>query len=206
MITFKTLKDFIEHKTKCSLCDSALSPRLVGRIISRRMPPEPEENYTINAPLTGDDFVFKLEYTSPYISINKKCKVNIISSELSSNDGDGLVKEVWTKYSPRIELTCKHKECKHNFYVLSSPMIFWSNDPNEYDPKMWGFCNVHTDVECFNLNKKLWVALDEFRSKTYVYKTDGNFLDPPFTMPLMSVVPENKEKVFNRIKTIINFS
>ncbi len=194
---FDKIYDFILFKNKCPLCSGLLRPEMRSAVMYSYFYKSSIQNINsdISSRLTGDDFVFKIKYTSANVSIAEKCSLNINTNTLSidSNADKGNVRDIFNSFIVRFELHCTNKECKHNYYTFTNPVILSEQMKIE---------NISTASEGFNL-PKLWIQNDFSKDRTYIWSKQSE--NSPIIMPLIKIDPTNKDKMFNKIHTMVNF-
>ncbi len=197
----QNIKNLIEQQTNCSICNSPLHAFLKERSSNKESIPKKQINL-INSKFKNQQFEFKLEYNSYGIDINN-C---VILSELNVLTLDPPIKileiedtlSVLSHLSLNIELHCLNKACKHNFYTFTSIL------KPQYDSNIGIYFHPFLlDWECFNL-KHLWIQNDHISQVTKIYNTKS-ISTPPITAPFLQITSSNKDKIFNRIQTIVNF-
>jgi len=208
-MTYSKIKDLLDIKSHCAICGDFLVPYLKERSSWRQNFP------IINSRLNDDSFVFRVKYTSPSLSIDKKCRIDINSNTFyidgNHQDDDILganielidILRVFTDAQVNVELHCCNAKCRSNYYITTTNLKLKVNDhfSASIDPIM-------IDWECYNFSH-FWIQNDIIRSTTSIYFTNQSLKEFPYTkpivVPLIEVIPETKDKVFNKIKTIVNF-
>lgn len=199
IVYFDTINEFIYHRKNCIFCKQPLIPILTNFVGAHRG----LKISDINAKLTNDKFVFKVEYYSPSITINTECNINVLNNELSSeNDEFTQSLIIFDVMAPHIDLQCRNAKCKYNYYISSTILKISTGDI------MYGetvkINTLSVDMECFNLSK-LWIKNDWINNTTQIFSTKNPNSIPCETQMILFDTIE-QDKLFNKIKTIVNFS
>ena len=189
----KNIQEIIDYKKSCPLCHNNLIPFLRN-----------SEGYgwshcqfnKINARLTDDNFIFKIDYTSATQDVHIGCKINCISNEITT-EYDMPLTEIFSMISLRAELHCYNKKC-NTYYYWSKPIY-----TNNFDDRWMVLTPLCIDTECFSIPPRFWIQNDLIRQETLIY--DINKSDYPLKLPIIDLSSVDKDKWFNRIQTIINF-
>lgn len=192
---FNKIQQFLEYKKYCSICGSVLTPFLKDR--NRYLS-------SINSKLIEGKFKFKLKYVSPTLYLNNKCTIDITSNQLSIKDSEDIfylmeISRVLESMRIVIELHCTNNKCKHNYYIASTFLKYIIDSEIGIS-----IANFLLDIECYNLSN-FFIQNDLIKNISWVYSTN-NSLTEPISIPILKINPSNKNKIFNKIKTIINFS
>lgn len=199
-MSFVKIKDLLNYKKNCSLCDSVLIPFLRDHGIT-----PPYKNIpNINSRLTNDKFDFRLKYTSSTVSCNNEYFLdvndNCITLKNNANMHDLIESfNVLNHVCMYIELHCTNKKCKYNYYLMSAPLKYKMDS----DTGIKISNPFHLDSECYNLST-YWIINDLRKSTTNIFSTIHTKAEK-VSVPILELNILNKDKVFNRIKTIINF-
>lgn len=189
---FTTLNDFISFRKECIFCNKLLTPILTNFVGANRG----LKISDINVPLTGDNFVFKLVFHTPSVSIDEECSINIYTNEFMA--GRNLNFSDFHHLGPHLELQCRNIKCKNNYYISSSIFTAKSHDDKHH------INDLIVDMECFNI-PKFWVQNDHISNLTKIFSTKNPDLSP-VEIPLILLNSIEKDKLINKIKTAINFS
>lgn len=191
---FTTLNDFISFRKECVFCNKTLIPILTNFVGANRG----LKISDINVPLTKNNFVFKLKIHSTSMSIEEDCSINIHTNEFIT--GCDLNFSDFQCLGPHIELQCRNISCKYNYYLSSSIL----------SSKLQDNCNkqyintVIVDMECCNI-PKFWIQNDYVDHLTRIFSTKESGVSPIETSFIIFNKLE-KDKLINKIKTIVNFS
>jgi hypothetical protein len=202
IMIFKTIKDLIEHKSNCTICNSPLHAFLKEKARNKESIPQ-KRICLINSKFKNQQFEFKLDYCRHNLDIHYQAILNdsnllILDPPILEENEVEYALSFLTDLFLNIELHCLNKECKHNFYTFTSILKpKYNSDIGVF------FLPFFLDWECFNL-KHLWIQNDNVSQLTKIYNTNS-ITTLPITMPLLQISSDNKEKIFNRIKTIVNF-
>jgi|SRR6185436_17365373 len=192
---FYKIQDLLEYKKYCSICDYPLLAILKDR--SSGIP-------NINVKLNKNIFKFRLQYTSASDYLNEICILNVDTNELSilNKDNDLLiipvVERIFGYACVAVELHCVNNKCKYNYYVCTTFLKPIANkDIIIINP-------ILIDIDCYNISH-FWIQNDYLNKITNIFSTSKP-QNKPISVPLLEIDPNNKNKIFNRIKTIVNFS
>lgn len=206
MTIFNKINEFIEFKKHCPLCRAPLTPFLRDTI--GRNPYHPKIPY-LNAPLRGDKFIFTISYVPQSVYFQpppNSCSININSNifyvDCILNLDD--IKNIFDNMFVIVELSCFNKKCKHNYCIMSHVLKY-----SVIGEEMI-ISNISLDFEYFKM--PLWYILNDFNNKTTnIYnglknnsRDDSN--EGAISAPLLDIFSLGKEKYFNKIKMLVNFS
>jgi hypothetical protein len=204
-IYYDTLAEFIQIKDKCIFCKQSLSPVLANFFVGHGRPRIPD----LNVLLGQDYFKFRLKYDGESLNFNVNASVNIKDNRFSffyyNSDivsSDRAVVSVFENMRPYVELVCQNKECGIN-YCLQSDFL-------------------HIDVEKGNHIKTTTLMLEALVVDNWWVANyyNANYPTCGFTWIHSRNRPDaqaisykrldfesfSKEKLINRIKTIVTFS
>lgn len=194
LIYFPTIKDFINSQKECIFCHYSLSPILTNFLgVHRGL-----KISDLNSVLTGELFMFKVEIQSSSKKLIEDCSINISTNELISSN---IIRASDLRcLGPHVELQCRNKQCKYNYYVSSSILSFklLEDESKRYVNQ------IIIDMECFNI-PKLWIQNDRISNLTRIFSTKEPDI-PPIEIPLILFDEIEKDKLINKIKTVVNFS
>lgn len=179
IIYFPTIKDFINSQRECIFCHYALSPILTNFLgVHRGL-----KISDLNSVLTNGLFMFKVEIQSSLEKLSEDCVININTNEFVS--GNTIKASDLRCLGPHVELQCRNKQCKYNYYVSSSILSFKlpENESKKY------INQIITDMECFNI-PKLWIQNDWINNITRIFSTKDPDI-PPIEIPMI---------IFNKIE------
>lgn len=190
-MNYLILKDLIEAYPSCALCGETMDSYIRSDDIS---PPPTKLKYlrNINCKLTDNCFVFKIDYTTQYTELHDQLSVNIGNNFISCTQPGSEVSEIFNTLSLRLEKVCL---CD-NYYLMSDYLVASSE------------CFIHSlklEAEIVAINKSLTAVTYHYGQKTLIYSSD-NEKSCPVSIPRVEFNPQDKEKQFNRIQTIVNFS
>lgn len=194
---FYKIQDLLDYKKYCSLCNHPLL--VILKVRGGISIPN------VNVKLNTTKFSFSLTFTSALISINEKCVLDINSNDLVivnyQNDFTSLqeIKRIFEYSSMVIELHCINKKCKHNYYINTTLLksTLKENMIININP-------IVIDTECYNISR-FWIQNDYLNETTDIYDASKPE-NKPISVSLLEINYNNKIKIFNKIKTVINFS
>lgn len=186
-----TLQDFISSHLACRLCGETL----ISYIRSDDISPTPTKlKYfrNINCKLTDDCFVFRIDYTTQFTELHDSLSLSVNTNFISCSQPVSEVSEIFNTLSLRLEQVCP---C--DSYFLMSDCLVSSPGCFVYPIKL--------DAEIVIISKDLTAITYPYTKKTLIYNSD-NEKSYPVSIPKVEFSPQDKEKQFNRIQTIVNFS
>jgi len=202
---YSKIKDLLNTKSHCAICGDFLVPYLKERSLSWH------KNFPIiNSRLNDNSFNFRVKYTSPSLSLDKSCHIDIDSNTfyINSNHQDDSILDtnmklldilrVLTDAQVNVELQCCNLKCRNQYYITTTNLKLKINDYHSAS-----IDSIMIDSECYNFSH-FWVQNDMIRLETNIYTTNNQYAKP-IKVPLIEIVPETKDKIFNKIKTIVNF-
>lgn len=207
-ITFNKPIDFLSFKDHCVFCGSKLKP-LLKSFIKRQQQP------MIKSKLVDDNFCFNIKNTNSTYSfdadISLDINTNIINFELNSPCNlenplqDHLaVKNYFDILYLHLELYCPSRKCNMQYYLCTN--LLSSQSQLEVVGKK-SSVKLKPNIlfmEAFIVNKS-WVQNLWENHELNIYSTD-NIDSAPIKAPFMDLSVMNKERVINRIRTIVTFS
>jgi hypothetical protein len=139
--------------------------------------------------------VFKIDHITQCKELHDQLSINIENNHLSYKESTQQdIIEVFNTLSLRLENVCMcDKYSVMSDYLIADPTFGCSILP------------VKLDVEIVVINDSLTAITYPYTQRTFVYNSE-NEKAAPFSMPRVFFNPQDKEKQFNRIQTIINFS
>jgi hypothetical protein len=201
---YGTIQDFIKIKEQCIFCFQPLSPILTN-LFGHRAPSIPE----IVSHLYNNQFQFRLKYDGDFSDFDVSATINIEDNRFSyyhggySNIRDGAVGDVFTSMKPYVELVCENKECKMGYYLQSE--FLWVERDNSirsvgilseaFVLDQWWISN--------NYNNLTPYTCTSIFSRTHKIVGQAN---PPVICPRIDFEAISKEKLINKIRTIVTFS
>jgi hypothetical protein len=191
---FNNIKDFLNIKSKCSFCQTILTPIFTNFTGLYNYIP------LIVSKLNDNYFNFNLNYISCSMSVNVDINLNIINNELIYSPISypiNQIIDVFESINPHVELVCCNKFCSMNYYICSNILSCKrSNSSNlKIRPLSLGW-------ECCNVGK-FWIQ--NVNNNTNIYSTINENLNP-IKVDFIDFNLFGKDKLENRIKTIIAFS
>ena len=194
--TIGTIKEFIKIKDNCIFCDQPLTP-LLTNLLGSGAPKIAD----IKVPLYNDQFKFRLKYPNLFdVNIYINIKDNKFGFFLYGPSAARYedVAHTFEDMRPCIELLCDNKNCGMEYYIQSNYIDI--NENNYIDP-------LGIFLESFSVNK-LWVA-NCYSSPNHITHTWIYSLANPnansINAPRMDFSSYPKDRLVNRIKTIVNF-
>jgi hypothetical protein len=200
-VPYPNVVEFSKCKQACFFCDSKLKCRLTNFIgLSNDLP-------IINAHPDGDVISFDINHITPSYQIKADVtldiKTNILTFMLKSeSETPGLdaavVRSAFSEMRPHIQLYCSSRKCRYQYTVASDIIRYMVAKSG------WVIAPLDLYYESF-VTGNLWVQNDYTKQKVNIYsrfRVDAE----PITNKLMDFQAMGKEKVLNRIKTLVVFS
>jgi hypothetical protein len=202
----RTIEDFIKIKDKCIFCQQFLTPILTN-LFGHQIPNIPD----IVSCLYNDQFQFRIKYDAFYYSFDANITIDIKDNRFisyyinaSANCLDNYVTNAFLSMKPYIELVCENKECRMGYYLQSS---FVTMDDNRTIKQItllsenfildkWLVSNYSDYYKYSNINHYTWIYPRTHSSDP------GNGISCPHLD--FETIP--KDKLINKIRTIVNFS
>lgn len=109
-----------------------------------------------------------------------------------------VVRRSFLDLSPYMQLYCPKKDCPHDYQIASATLFFQGTETNfTIDPVKIGYESFTTG--------KLWVQNYYPLNNTYIYNKEREEAKPIIT-PIMNLRAMGKDRVLNRIRTLVVFS
>ncbi len=203
---FSNIWKFIDFRDKCVFCGSKLSPVFTSFVIRREIP-------TFKSRLVDNYFLFSLKNVNRHSIVDVKCKLNILSNELfiekqpaHTSSGNNTI-ELFEMHKPHISLSCDNKKCGLN-YTVNSNFITCDRLSNKY---------VGTDFIEYTTIRPFFMYFDSINigkywvQSDYIYNTtrivsNKNPDGDPIETPFINFELFNKDKIKNRILTVVTFT
>lgn len=206
---FQNAKEFIEFKQNCIFCNNKLKPILSNFTVMSGMP-------SVMSNYDGNTFSFHINYNTALMSIDcgasLDCETNKIDFSEITPTNPSKVREAFDFMKLHIELCCTNKLCKNKDsklrYYVSSDALELSNFhvSHIYNPNVESSIikPIKLYMECFKLGG-LIIQNDYHKSVTNIYSINRSGASP-IQMPILDFTAFDKEKLFNKILTYVNFS
>lgn len=200
---YPAIIDFLKCRESCFFCGARLKCRLSSFIgVGDNTLP------IINAPLKDNKFVFNISHTAPTFSIKAEgaidIKTNAMIFIMKSFDtetprlDESFIKQVFVDMKPHIQLYCPKKKCPYQYTVASS--VFHAGTIKHG----WLILPFKIYYESFVLGN-LWVQNDYANNCTNIHSRSKEQADP-LIVPLQDFELMGKDKLVNRIRTLVTFS
>lgn len=202
--TFNSISDFIKLKDKCLFCEAPLRPRLcnfIGTHIDGLL--------ILNEIIDSPRFKFEIRHTTQNYDIKANVTIDIITNKLvftlppNSNTpylDQFVAKRAFIELDPHIGLYCSNKKCK-NSYALLSCFLQIEKVPATVS---WDISPLKLFIESFKTSRYV-VENDWMKKETNIY-IYNNVSIAPIKTPFINFETINKDKLINRIQTIVTFS
>lgn len=195
---FETVQEFTKFKEACFFCQEKLKVKLSS---FHGNPPR------INAPLKNGELSFKLSHVTQEYELEAKGVLDIRTNALVFRTGgdtpsidNNLALEIFENQRPTIELYCTNSKCKYQYHICTSPLRCISAAKE----KPWAVKHPRLWFEGY-VEKNIVVHNDHLLGKTMIYVRNNEFADP-ITIPILDWEAMGKDKLLNRIKTLVTFS
>jgi hypothetical protein len=200
---YPAIIDFLKCRESCFFCGSRLKCRLSNFIgIGDNTLP------IINAPLKDSKFLFDISYTSPTFTIKAEGAIDSRTNAMifimksfdtgTPNLDETFVKQVFIDMKPHIQLYCPKKKCPYQYTVASN---FFHAGTIKHG---WLILPFKMYYESFVLGN-LWIQNDYANNCTNIHSRSKEQADP-LIVPLQDFELMGKDKLVNRIRTLVTFS
>ena len=203
---FDNIDAFISHKDKCPFCQNKLRAALTNFVMSADTIP------IIKCRIDNGQFHFNIKHTSHSFHISAEASINTQDNILQLQITTHIVleqfakdyimaKSVFENMKPYIELYCPSRKCKMKYRMCSDIFVCLKIEGKYSSFKIKPF---PVYMESF-VTGDWWVHNDWINESTSIYnrnKTDSE----PIRTGIINLESMGKEKVINRIKTLVTFS
>lgn len=164
----------------------------------------------IKAYLKGNQFEFAIDHTTPEfritadVIINAEKNVllfdNYTNGELSAID-EYLVRQTFEDYRPHIELYCSNQKCGLSYHMLGQWMRLTKI------PSVKGAWSIQPfGLMLEGIRIRNHVVHNDWDNKTTSIYSRNNEDAEPLQFPMVDFSAMDKERLINRIQTLITFS
>lgn len=200
---FPSILEFTKAKEKCLFCGIALRASLTN-FIGVHKNGLPYLNVTIDRAR----FPFEIKHTTQSYDVRAQCVIDIVTNKMVLTVPDSntpsidqqVAKQAFIELKPHIELHCPNQKCK-NRYTLSSYILDAQKIPGTV---AWQIPPLKLFLESFKTNK-LVVQNDWIKRDTNIYSIANEDADP-IKVPFMDFEAMGKDKLLNRVQTLVTFS
>lgn len=200
---FSNIKEFMAVKENCPFCKTKLKIMLTNFVKG------PDKIPILKAKLENDFFRFKIQHTSHTLQMSANVDLDTINNSLTfyldSEDPATLdwmiAKTVFENMKPYVELYCPSRKCKMKYY-LSSSII--TSSLMEGSTNYFIIKPVSLFMEAF-VHNNLWVQNDWENHSINIYSIN-NYNSNPIKGPLLDLEAIGKEKILNKVRTLVIFS
>lgn len=163
----------------------------------------------IDATMQNNRFDFEIRHTTALYDIKAEAMVDASTNSLvylvpTDAETPGLdqhvVNQALKELRPHIELLCNNAKCKHR-YSLSSYTL---TSQRRNDVNAWTIGPVKLFLETFRSGKYI-VQNDWIKGDTSIYLYDNDAVEPIKT-PIIDFEEMGKDRLLNRIRTLVTFS
>jgi hypothetical protein len=209
---FNNVREFIENRDKCVFCQAPLTFRLTNYVLNLKPTHPIGKIPVLCSKLDGNFCEFKFAYVAPSIQIKATghldIDTNILSFDVDScsnyegrSAGDFDMVEIFEGFKPYLELSCKTKYCKTNYYLASSILSCIPHISKNNHLKVPRFLLFYEacDVD------KYWVQNHFIDECTYIFSKSNPNSDP-MKISQLNFEEFDKIKLQKRIQTLVTFS
>jgi hypothetical protein len=198
--TVGTIEEFLIIKETCIFCRQPLVAVLTNSISN--FGPNIAD---INAVLKDDKFQFRIKYDTGLVNVDVSATIDIVTDRFSyyycnnsSPTEDILVKNAFIHMKPCVKLICEDKKCGMKYCVESDSLRLVGAGDYLRPTGIWS--------ESFIVSG-WWIAniYDNLTSNTLIFSHNRPNSDGIYC-PRLDFESYPKDKLVNRIKTIVNFS
>lgn len=136
MSEFVNIEEFINFKKVCPFCEQNLIPILLNYDLSQTIP-------VFKGKLLDDIFIVDLKYVAANYFLRANYVINTQSNRIDvyvhsdshwyeDNISDGQALDIFFSLAPHVELRCKNKKCKSNYYISSNILYNKDNKINSF--------------------------------------------------------------------------
>jgi hypothetical protein len=193
---FDSVQEFTKFKTKCVFCQNDL------KVVLRDFDGINGTIPVVNSKCIEDAFKFHVNYNSISANINCDVSMSCIDNTIvfSDSQAPSNYKISWFKtMGLHVELYCPKRACGLKYYISSDVLELQSIQDGIGKLKP-----IKLYMECFNLDK-IWIQNDFQHSSTNIFSVNNPDADP-IQMVMLDFGAFEKEKLFNKVRTHINFS
>jgi len=210
VVEFQSITEFVNFRKNCIFCQRPLRVSLNNFLGIDGVT-------SIDSVLVGRYFNFTMEYSSRYTNYKTKVAVNIDADQSTllfdykpDTKGDKVdvaigeyeVKERFEDLNPLLVSECTSQECGMGYYLCSNALkLPWCLSTVE---KIWKIGDFHVLIEGFKTKSSV-IQNDMVRGETMIYSAERE-TDPLIVFPMIDFKSMNKERLINRIQTIVTFS
>jgi hypothetical protein len=168
-------------------------------------------NTLIDVPI-GEEEVVSFDISSwsgtkDYVQIGAEIRLNIETNALffllkNTSDYSDIdaasIRSSFSKMCPHVQLYCPNQECRYR-YTIASDTLQYKQDKSGwfiFPPKLW--------YESF-VTGNLWVQNDYIGQESNIFSRDKIHANP-ITSKLLNFQTMDKDRLLNRVKTLIVFS
>ena len=199
-MTFRNIADFTNCRSNCVFCDTKLRARLLSFNTRDEIP-------ILNSPidLSKESVTFKIDHTTPEWRIIARGELNLQNNGLSitmlrESETPSIdiynAKNAFVNATPHIQLYCPNRKCKQDYTIASGILTLGHMTEYMSPPFLY--------YESF-ASGNLWVQNDYPHHKTYIYSR-LNENAKPLVYPMLNFQAMGKDRLLNRIKTLVVFS
>lgn len=226
--TLTNLDSFIKIKKACPFCHTTLVPILTNfEEVSWATEPQPVTTFNqsitrmsdkyvyvsnVNTTLTHGSFAFDLKIGSDLSKVLITTHGNIARAQGSIEINPLLTALDMLKL--HVELQCLYSSCDVEYYVSSMPLDFYLTQDLKLDDDFYSGIVQHEDtirfrdvklwMEAFSYNH-LWVQNDWDEKVMRIFaRNKPNSI--PLKYDILDLESMPKQKIINRIQTMVNFS
>lgn len=209
---FNNAKEFITHRDKCIFCGSSLVFRLTNFVLNLK-PNHPIGRLPVlYSKLEEDICTFKFAYTAPQIDVRATghldVNTNILSFDVDSGSSyeekvvdDFNLAEIFEQFKPYLDLSCRNKNCKTNYYIASNVLSCMPHVEKRNYLKIPGFLLFYEACDI----DKYWVQNNWIDQSTYIV-SKSNPNSEPMRIAQLNFEDFDKDKLHKRIQTLVTFS
>ena len=164
----------------------------------------------LNVPVNSSRFQFQVKHTTQSYDIKADVTLDVVSNTIVFTLPNGsdfpyldqrVARQAFIELKPYFDLHCSNKKCKNKYSLASYYMFGIDKIP---DSSAWTIAPLKLFIESFVTNNHV-VQNDWFRETTIIYsKTNED--SEPIKVPFMNFEEMDKDKLLNRISTLVTFS
>jgi hypothetical protein len=210
--TFGTIEEFIKIKDKCIFCQNSLTTILTNQSINNFV-----KIAELNAYVKNNKFEFVIKYDGERLNFDAFISIDIIDNKFNYyiKSGNYVKKDdvarIFIGMKPYIELVCENGNCDMEYY-LQSDCLNCYDSPNaintirpisllaeSFAVKDWYIYNFYHHRAMYN-------AYEDKQYSTTLIQSKYDPESKPLLCPRLDFEAQPKQKLIDRIKTIVVFS
>ena len=202
---FGNILEFTKLKNKCLFCDGALRASLTNYINPR----ESESLPVLDATIDSSWVSFRINHTTQSYDIKADGVIDITNNKLVFGlppDSDmplldqHVAKQAFVELCPCVVLACNNRKCKYKYSISTTRL----DAKRLFNMNAWEIQPLKLLFESFRTGNST-VLNDWIFESTQIYSRLNEDAEP-LRVGFINFETMDKEKLINRIKTLVTFS